>query len=477
MDFFFRGSIPPNFISFCLANQTEDETQPQTNTTTSIPIEPVPAPTPVSGTTVAPHPSPPPFPPTRPPRSPSSTDSNVDVTAYAEEKVRLLEEARYSTQQQTGARDREDFGREEIVDSGSMPKVSSSAEVGTRATPLFFRTSTPTQDAVNTSTGLNLTQQETGFTIAPSSRTVLPELLTVTNTAAKVSAVLFLQPETDDGSSSYDAPKLPTGEIKVRYLDDSTGGEETGDASSHVSGPPLYGFVPVGGAAESTVEGSSTETSDHVPDPPQPSASAPHDTRIRELSGRSRAILKQYFDEDSATVNFPLGHRTVAFTEPQIYHLLRVLADETLRMSYTTMEQMIIGAVRGAPVTSMPRTDHFKIRSRAQTHGPGHQSESSDSYHDGAYSGSGTDASEGASTSREDRELDSFNDSDSSAEMALISQAFKEPNSSVPVPYATPVTDPTMRASNRPGSLVSMPRSQNCVTRRPLRNLQFQILA
>ena len=186
-----------------------------------------------------------------------------------------------------------------------------------------------------------------------------------------------------------------------------------------------------------------TETSDHVPDPLQPSTSAPHVARIRELSGRSRAILKQYFDEDSSTVNFPLGHRTVAFTEPQIYHLLRVLTDETLRMSYTTMEQMVIEAVIGAPVTSMPRTDHFKIRSRAQISGPGHQSESSDSYHDGAYSGSGTDTSEGASTSREDRELDSFHDNDSSAEMVLISQAFKEPNSSVPVTYATPVTDPT----------------------------------
>ena len=128
----------------------------------------------------------------------------MGVTAYAEEKVRLLEEARHTTQQQTGARDREDFGREEIEDSESMPKVSSSTEVGTRATSLFFRTSTPTQDAANTSTGLNLTQLDTGLTIAPSSRTVLPELLTVTNTAAEVSAVSFLQPETDDGSSSCD---------------------------------------------------------------------------------------------------------------------------------------------------------------------------------------------------------------------------------------------------------------------------------
>ena len=229
----------------------------------------------------------------------------------------------------------------------------------------------------------------------------------------------------------------------MKYLDDSTGGEETGDASSHISGPPLYGFTPAGGAVASTDEGSSTEASEQVLDPMRPSTSAPQDPQLRELSGRSRAILKQYFDEDSSTVNFPLGHRTVAFTEPQIYHLLRVLTDETLKMSCTTMEQMVIGAVRGAPINSKPRTDHFKIRSRAQTPGPGHQGETSDSCHGEASSGSGTDTSGGASTSREDKELDSFNDSDSSAEMALISQAFKEPKSFVLVTGTAPIIDPT----------------------------------
>ena len=434
---FFRGSIPPNFISFCLANQAGDEPQPQTSTTTSIPNEPVPALTSVSGTIAAqvPHPTSPPFPPTKPPRSLSNTDSNTDVTAYADEKVRLLEEAQQTTHQQIDVRSQEDHEREEVAVSESMPKVPFCVEAGACATSLFFRTSTPTQDVANASAGLNLTQLETGLTIAPSSRTLLPELLTITSAAVEESAVSFLQHETDDGSSSCDAPKLLTGEIRVRYLDDSTGGEEAGDASSHVSGPPLYGFTPVGGIIERTVEGSSTEASDQVLDPMRPSTSAPQDPRLRELSGRSGAILKQYFDEDSSTVNFPLGHRTEAFTEPQIYHLLRVLTDETLRMSCTTMEQMVIGAVRGAPITSKPRTDHFKI-------GPGHQSEFSDSYHDEASSGSGTDTSGGASTSRADRELDSFNDSDSSAELALISQAFKEPKSFVPVTGTAPVLDP-----------------------------------
>ena len=150
-------------------------------------------------------------------------------------------------------------------------------------TSLLFRNSTPTQDAANTSTEVNLTQLETGLTIAPSSRTVLPELLPVTKPVTEVSAASFLRPETDDDSSSCDTPRLPTAETKVGFLDDSTGAEETGDASSQASG-----FVPVGNVNESTGEESWIETFGHIPDPLQPSTSASHDTRIRELSGRRR---------------------------------------------------------------------------------------------------------------------------------------------------------------------------------------------
>ena len=39
---FFQGSSPPNFISFCLANQIEDESQMQPNNTSNIPGESVP---------------------------------------------------------------------------------------------------------------------------------------------------------------------------------------------------------------------------------------------------------------------------------------------------------------------------------------------------------------------------------------------------------------------------------------------------
>ena len=43
-----------------------------------------------------------------------------------------------------------------------------------------------------------------------------------------------------------------------------------------------------------------------------------------DLSGRSRAILKEYFADTHSTVFSPVRQPTVAFREPQLYHLHRV---------------------------------------------------------------------------------------------------------------------------------------------------------
>ena len=423
---FFQGSSLPNFISFCLANQPGDDPQAQANTSADIPSERVLTITSagVSNVVRRPQPSPPPFPPTRPPRSPGSPDSNVDVTAYADEKVLFLEQAQ---EQEEGQVAKGSEIREQEIEE-SATEGPSVAGIEPQNSTLFFQTSTPTKNLPGESVGLNLTQLEAGLTIAPSSLTALPELLTTCGTSANVSAASFFQHETDESSSVCDAPKLPTGVTDVIYLDDVTGTDEAGDTSSQASGPVLYNFQPVGNVTETAGE-SSVNTFIHRPDIMRPSTSTPagQDSKIRELSGRSRAILKQYFYEDATTINFPLGHRTVAFTEPQVYHLLRVLTDETLKMSFTAMEQMAIGAVRGAPVTSSSRTDHFRVRSRAQTPGPGLHSDSEDSSRSENFPESGTDTSAESSSGQEDRGLDSSNDTDSSGEMALISQAFKEP--------------------------------------------------
>ena len=438
---FFQGSSPPNFISFCLANQPGDVPQTQANSSADISNQHTQATASVGVSNNAREPqfSPPPFPPIKPPKSPSTTDSNDDVNSYADEKFRFLEQAQ---QQFEGHTEENPAGGEQETEKG-ITEDPSPTEVGAQTAPLFFRTSTPTPGVTSETAELNLAQLETRLIFASSSRTALPELFPTSVIPAEASAVSFLQHETDEGSSFCDVPKLPTGTPKVRCLDDGTGTEEAGDTSSQASGLPLYAYLPVGNEAENAGERSSTDTFVPMPSSMRPSTSAVQDSKVREISGRSRAILKQYFDEDASTINFPIGHRTVAFTEPQIYHLLRVLTDETLKISYTVMEQMVIEAVRGAPVTSNSRTDRFKIRPRAQIPDPGVQRYSEKSSRAEYYSGPGTDTSEESSAGRESRGFESFNETDSSGEMALISQAFKEPFSCVPSSQEVARADPT----------------------------------
>ena len=61
-----------------------------------------------------------------------------------------------------------------------------------------------------------------------------------------------------------------------------------------------------------------------------------------------------------------------------MYNLLKVLTDEIIRMSYTTIERMVIDAVKGTPTTAPSRTAHIRSSDRAQTPGPrGHRGSSS----------------------------------------------------------------------------------------------------
>ena len=147
--------------------------------------------------------------------------------------------------------------------------------------------------------------------------------------------------------------------------------EKTGDDSSQNSCPVVYGAIPV--CPESGTEGGDeTEAnfcSTHQPGGPSSFTTRPHEGTLRELSGRSRAILKQYFDE-TEPISFLVGHPTVAITESQVYHLLRVVADETLNLSCSAMKRIVLRAVKGTPATVSSRTKHFRTRPRAKLNLP-----------------------------------------------------------------------------------------------------------
>ena len=105
---FFQGSSPPNFISFCLVNQIEDESQMQSNNTSNIPSESTPTSVSVdeSHVTLGTPPTPAPACPTalvgpvntigdtaQEPTltSPPSVESETDVNAFAETMVKHIE--------------------------------------------------------------------------------------------------------------------------------------------------------------------------------------------------------------------------------------------------------------------------------------------------------------------------------------------------------------------------------------------------
>ena len=178
-------------------------------------------------------------------------------------------------------------------------------------------------------------------------------------------------------------------------------------------GQPLF-------VTESGTEGGDESHSDsHVPGP----STRAEQSTIPHLSGRSRAILKEYFNE-ATPVRFPVGHNTIALTEPQMYHLLRILTDETLRRSFTTMERMVIDAVRGAPTALPDRTAHFQIRGRSQT--PMRTGTRDSSASETESEGPSTPSSHRRVPADSNEESSFYGESDSATEMELIAQTFSK---------------------------------------------------
>ena len=228
------------------------------------------------------------------------------------------------------------------------------------------RSSTPILIDAAGASQTSLNALESGLRVVNNPETQLPELLPAVQVEAAALKFAELVDDEDCESSVYEAPMLPTHEHKVRFLADFSEGEKTAEETNSGGCPSLYGGIR--GISES-----GAETSDHpditiLSQQQQPekvaSTSRGTDSQPPELSGRARAILKTFFDETNA-FRIPPGQRAVTFTESQVYHLLRVLTDETLRMSHSTMERMILDAVRGRPTIAPSRTNHFK--SRAQT--------------------------------------------------------------------------------------------------------------
>ena len=71
----------------------------------------------------------------------------------------------------------------------------------------------------------------------------------------------------------------------------------------------------------------------------------PREPRDVPLGGRSRALIKEHF-ENIERFRLPPGHPVVAFTESQISAVMRAVADETARASYDMLENLFYRASR-----------------------------------------------------------------------------------------------------------------------------------
>ena len=419
---FFQGSLPPNFISFCLDNQNLDEQQVQTSNTADNSAGAIQRPVPISMSGYVPgiNPSPPPFPPIRTflsqmqqltADSPLSNESNVDVTAYADEMVQRME-----ISQGLIGTDPANLEKEEP----SLAQSPVVQDVG--RDPVQVRASTPTPLEQSGTEVVSTSQLVSSLSIVPQSQSGFPELRVLQDQTQEMSEASFLQSEGNVSSSVTEPPPLPGGRDQTEDIGESSDVNPASENASQVEYPALYVVNPFDLAQQSETGG---ESSSETHDPGQPSTSRAgqpgQSDALRDLSGRSRATLKQYFEtEDPYT--FPVGQRVVAFTEPQVYHLLRVLTDEAINMTCSTMEKMVIGAVKGRPATTPSRTDKFRTRARSFTP-DSNTSVRSDSEGTSAEYGLGSESRADTSLSQDVSGFLDPNESDSATEMALINQA------------------------------------------------------
>ena len=348
--------------------------------------------------------------------SPSNSQgSSIDDTIYAESMVQRMEQQQELVPQQAGT-----------LNTSSNNDGSLYAEVKANASidPEIWRSSTPILSGEEEEAReADLSALESALRVIITSESQLPELLDGTEPELVNVGGAPSRTDEENASSVCDAPALPGGAPRVHFLADQSEEEKTIKETSQVNPVALYGFNPFN-TQSGTEGGDETNSEIQIPGTskdPAPGSELLH-SGLPDLSGRSRAILKEFFDEPSP-IHLPVGHSTVAFTDPQIYHLLRVLTDETLNRSFSTMERMVIDAVQCSPTVAPSRTAHFQSKGRCQKPMRRAPSDSSETESEGE----GTSATERQpdSSSEDTGESSCYEESDSATEMDLITKSFK----------------------------------------------------
>ena len=400
----FQGSSPRKFISFCLENPREENCQTPDPALVQVP-------TGISDIIS---------------ESKSHSDqqttsredgSDEDINAYADNIVRLKEGSILS-------------GTEHTVDTGAQAKqVPDHTTVGLNEASQI-RTSTPVPVSQGDALSTSLTSLESALRVTTTAGSSWPELVPVTIPLVREHSFRDTTLRSEDTKSSvYEVPALPGLAAQKIPPTEMSETEKTEDEISRLEYQHAQN-VTFGDTESGTEGGEESDPSTRII-PQAESQSSGHvaNVPVQELSGRSRAIPKQFFDE-TPSFYLPVGHPTVAFSEPQLYHLLRTLTNETLSQSFTTMKKMVLGAVRGAPTTAQSRTDHFRSRHRARTPYLHMDSDISEAGTESDLC-SGRPVPGSSGTSAGGDMTTSYEQSDTAGKMALIAESFQKSTAEV----------------------------------------------
>ena len=217
------------------------------------------------------------------------------------------------------------------VPTGSVSPVRPSLQI-----PVF---SPSTEESISafierTVSSMELPSQESEITdlLAPS-----PVTVTATLHAAllkvSVSEPIVVNPDssTEKAGPDNDAETISQLQTGPSYADTSDV-EELMDSSGVDAFPPVTTSMAWDPPAFPEFEGEFRDETGHS-DTEQEQYRARVANADRQLTVRGRSVIRKYFTE-TAPVQLPAGHTTVAFNEDQVHTILRTIADESLILSH-----------------------------------------------------------------------------------------------------------------------------------------------
>ena len=241
----FRGSIPPNFISFRLENQTTEivDVPAEPTVTTSAASPPTETGPRIQNPGVSQELS---LSRSEDVTSTHSADSDPDVTLCAESMVQRMQQAQLITAQENDQLESAQLHGQEPVND-PLGVMSTTTE--------NRKSSTPNQSDEEGIQEADLPALESALRVIEASESQLPELRNRDESNPLDGSGVQPKTDEDNASSVCDVPSLPGGDPKIRFTEELGEEEESTGESSRLVPVELYGRPPFGPDLKLNVKG------------------------------------------------------------------------------------------------------------------------------------------------------------------------------------------------------------------------------